>query len=244
MKHAIGYIRVSTIGQVVEGLSLEAQRAKVEAWCQLNDYQLVAVFEDAGISGKSMANRPGLRAALHTLAPGAALVAVSLSRLARSTTDMLHIGATIEKRGADLVSLSEKLDSTSAAGKMLFRLFAVLNEFERDRTAERTTAILRHKRAKREVYGRTPFGFKEVAGHLVEVPEEAAIVSEMHTLRTQGRSLRAIAATLNARGIRPKQGGAAWYAETVKSVLHRHTTDLTLFPRPAVDLGYQAVCQA
>ena len=47
MQKAIGYIRVSTQGQADEGVSLEAQRAKIRAWCELNDAELVAVFEDA-----------------------------------------------------------------------------------------------------------------------------------------------------------------------------------------------------
>ncbi len=51
MQKAIGYIRVSTQGQADEGVSLEAQRAKIRAWCELNDAELVAVFEDAGLSG-------------------------------------------------------------------------------------------------------------------------------------------------------------------------------------------------
>ena len=64
MQKAIGYIRVSTQGQADEGVSLEAQRAKIRAWCELNDAELVAVFEDAGLSGASMKGREGLDAAL------------------------------------------------------------------------------------------------------------------------------------------------------------------------------------
>ena len=59
MTTAIGYIRVSTDGQAQDGVSLDAQRAKIEAWCSLNDYELTAVHVDAGISGKSALNRPG-----------------------------------------------------------------------------------------------------------------------------------------------------------------------------------------
>ncbi len=81
---AIGHIRVSTQGQADEGISLEAQKAKIEAWCTVNDYSLVDVFVDVGISGKDM-NRDGLLAALKAVDKGAALVAYSLSRLSRST---------------------------------------------------------------------------------------------------------------------------------------------------------------
>ena len=95
MQKAIGYIRVSTQGQADEGVSLSAQRAKIEAWCIANDMELAAVFEDAGISGGSMAGRDGLHAAMKATTKGMALVAYSISRLARSTKDMLAIAGAI-----------------------------------------------------------------------------------------------------------------------------------------------------
>ena len=76
MASAIGYIRVSTEGQAQDGVSLDAQRAKIEAWCVLNDYTLTAVYVDAGISGKNC-NRPGLQAALSDCGTGDAMVAYS-----------------------------------------------------------------------------------------------------------------------------------------------------------------------
>jgi site-specific DNA recombinase len=66
------------------------------------------------------------------------LVVYSLSRLTRSTTDMLHVSELMEQRGVDLVSLTEKINTISAAGKMVFRMLSVLNEFERDLVSERT----------------------------------------------------------------------------------------------------------
>ena len=64
MQKVVGYIRVSTAGQAQNGASLEAQRAKIAAWCSLNDGELVALFEDAGISGGGMDKRDGLQEAL------------------------------------------------------------------------------------------------------------------------------------------------------------------------------------
>ena len=107
MKQAIGYVRVSTEQQASEGVSLEAQRAKIEHWCKANDYELVNVYVDAGISGKSMDKRPGLLDALKSLKKGMALVSYSLSRLARSTKDALSIGEAVAKKKSDMVSLTE-----------------------------------------------------------------------------------------------------------------------------------------
>src|SRR6185436_2047389 len=88
LPRAVGYCRVSHILQATEGVSLEAQRYKITAWATAHGYQLVQVFEDAGISGFKANNRAGLQSALDlTCSLKAALVVYSLSRLARSTRD-------------------------------------------------------------------------------------------------------------------------------------------------------------
>ena len=220
MQKAIGYIRVSTQGQAEEGVSMAAQRAKIEAWCIANDMELVAVFEDAGISGVSMAGRDGLHAAMKATTKGMALVAYSISRLARSTKDMLDISETLDRKGADLVSLTEKLDTTTAAGRMVFKMLAVLADFERDQIGERTKMALAHKKANGEVYAPVPFGYEAIEGRLVTVKREAKIVGEILAMREAGASFAAIADTLNERGIEGKRGGR-WFASTVRYMVNR-----------------------
>lgn len=220
MNRAIGYIRVSTESQATEGVSLSAQRARIAAWCHANDYELVAVFEDAGISGASMGRREGLQAAMKAASKGMALVSYSISRLARSTRDMLELADRLERQGADLVSLTEKIDTTSAAGRMVFRMLAVLSEFERDLVGERTKAALAHKKAKGEKYGPVPFGFQEVEGRLVEVRREAQAVAEIIRMRERGLAYREIADRLNTDGVTGKRGGQ-WHASTVRYVINR-----------------------
>ena len=68
---AWGYCRVSSEGQAVEGVSLDAQRARIEAWCAARGAILVDILVDAGISGYRKENRPGLKAASPPSAPGA-----------------------------------------------------------------------------------------------------------------------------------------------------------------------------
>jgi len=222
---AIGYIRVSTTGQAVDGVSLEAQRAKIAAWCLANGYELAAVHVDAGLSGKRADNRPGLQKALEAAskARGAALVVYSLSRLARSTKDAIAIAERLDKAGADLVSLSERIDTTSAAGKMVFRMLAVLAEFERDLVSERTMAALAHKAGLGERIGEIPFGWQLGADGvaLVENAAEQAILADIRELRAAGWTYRAIAAELSARGIVTKKGKANWTHQSVASILSR-----------------------
>lgn len=215
---AIGYVRVSTEEQATEGVSLEAQRNRIAAWCELNGYRLAEVFIDAGISGKRADNRPALQAALSAVKAGGALVVYSLSRLARSTKDTIAIGERLERTGADLVSLSERIDTTTAAGKMVFRMLAVMAEFERDVIAERTTTAMRHKRAQGERVGRVPFGFDLDADGVTLRRNEAeqrvlAVVAE---LRGRGMTLRGIADELTRRGIPTKSGATRWTHSTIQ----------------------------
>ncbi len=218
---AIGYLRVSTEGQAVEGVSLDAQRAKIEAWATANEYNLVAVFEDAGISGSGMTKRPGLQEALDAAcAQNAALVVYSLSRLARSTKDALAISERLDKAGADLVSLSEKIDTTTAAGKMVFRMLAVLAEFERDLVSERTTAALQHMKAKGQRVGTVPYGYRVGDdGATLEAHEgEQQIVSTIHQLRRGGMTLAGIRDELNVRGIENRKGKTVWSLSTLHKI--------------------------
>ena len=220
MRKAIGYIRVSTEQQVDEGVSLEAQKAKIVAWCKANDYDLANVFMDAGISGKSMDKRTGLADALKAVKKDMVLVVYSLSRLARSILDTLSIANGINKAGADLVSLTERIDTTGAMGKMMFHLMAAFNQLERDVTSERTKAALQHKKAKGEKYSTTPFGDEAIEGRVIEVKAEAQIVANIMQQRQSGSTLVEIATHLNASGIQGKKGGK-WHASTVRYLINR-----------------------
>ena len=221
MKQAIGYTRVSTEQQANEGVSLDAQRAKIAAWCAAHDYELVQVFVDAGISGKKMDNRPELLKARAAVKKGMALVAYSLSRLARSTKDLILISEEVAKKNGDLVSLSEQIDTTTAAGKMMFQMLAVLSEFERNLTAERTKGALQHKKATGQKYtNQTPYGFEAIEGRLVQVQQEAEIVAEIQAARSSGNTLQSIADGLNGRNI-PTKTGKQWAPATIHLLLKR-----------------------
>jgi site-specific DNA recombinase len=230
---AVGYCRVSTDGQATEGVSLDAQRARIAAWSDANGYRLADVFTDAGLSGKRADNRPGLQAALVDVCrSGGALVVYSLSRLARSTRDAIAIAERLDKAGADMVSLTEKIDTTTAAGKMVFRLLAVLNEFERDLASERTRAALAHKRTRNERTGGVPFGWRLVDptarkkdALMVEVPDEQAALACIGEWRAAGRTLREIAAQLTADGVPTKKLRGAWTHQAVGKIVARLPID-------------------
>ena len=129
---AIGYIRVSTDEQAREGISLENQRAKIEAYCQLNDLELVEILEDAGKSGKDL-NREGMQALMDRIRARSvdAVIVYKLDRLSRRVRDTLSLMDLIEKRSVAFHSITEKIDTKTAMGKFFLNIMASMNQWER-----------------------------------------------------------------------------------------------------------------
>ena len=100
---AIGYIRVSTEEQAATGISLDAQRAKIEAYATLKDLELVGIVEDAGKSAKDL-KRPGVQQVLDMARRKAvdAVIIIKLDRMFRCTVDALNTAQDFDRRGAAL----------------------------------------------------------------------------------------------------------------------------------------------
>lgn len=143
MNQRIGYARVSTDDQ-----NLNLQRdALAKAGCNV-------IYEEA-VSGKS-AVRHELEQCLKSLREGDTLVVWRLDRLGRSLPDLVQIITNLEQRGVSFESLTERIETNSATGKLVFHVFAALAEFERGLIRERTQAGLAAARARGRAGGRKP----------------------------------------------------------------------------------------
>ena len=112
-------------------------------------------------------DRPELNKMLAALGPGDTVVMVELSRLGRSTKDLLNIVDIIHDKGAHFRSLNEVwLDTTTPWGQLIFTLFAAMSQFERDLTVERTKSGLRAAAARGRVGGR-PSKKEDIAAAVV-----------------------------------------------------------------------------
>ncbi len=139
----IGYARVSTDDQILT-LQIDALlRAGI-------DRQRIYQEQVSGISTK----RPQLAEALKALRPGDLLVCWRLDRLGRSVPELIRIMDDLQKRGIGFRSLSESIDTTTAAGKMVFHMLAAFAEFERNLISERTKAGMKAARARGHRGGR------------------------------------------------------------------------------------------
>jgi Site-specific recombinases, DNA invertase Pin homologs len=208
MNKAIGYIRVSTEEQAAHGISLDAQRAKIEDYALTKDLELVGIVEDAGKSAKDL-RRPGVQEVLARANKGEvdSVIIVKLDRMFRNTVDALNTARDFDKKGIALHSISESLDTQSAMGKFFFTLTAALAEMERGLIGERTKSALARKRERGEkTGGYVPFGYDNVDGALVENEAEQRTLASIYKMRAQGMSYQSIADHLNGKGIPTKKG--------------------------------------
>jgi DNA invertase Pin-like site-specific DNA recombinase len=148
---AIGYVRVSTDRQAEQGVSLEAQEAKIRAMATVQGADLDEVIVDGGESAKSL-NGPGLQRLLALINAGKvqAVIVAKLDRLARSVKDLCGLLELFEKRKVALISVAESLDTGSAAGRLVITIMAAVSQWEREAIGERTRDALTHKRPQGE----------------------------------------------------------------------------------------------
>lgn len=199
------------------------QRERIVAWCIANGYELEAMFVET-MSGGRTTNRPEVQKAIALACKvRGVLVVFSLSRLARSVRDTLAIAERLDKAGANLASLTERIDTNSALGKMVFRLLSTLNEFEKDQLSERTENAMRHLRnANRRISTRIPLGYDLATDGQTLIPNagEQASIARIGSMRASGLSYAAIAGMLSESGVATKTGGR-WHASTVRAILER-----------------------
>ena len=216
MTKAIIYSRYSPRPSAEECKSIEKQVAKCRAFCELRDLEVLQVFEEngengVGVSGASMVNRPKLKQALElTCQNKGVLVVFSLTRLVRNVKDAIIIAETLNNSGANLVSLNEMIDTTTAMGMAFFQIVAVFGQLERALTAERTSVAMKYYQSNGRKMSRScPYGMMDdpdKPGYMVENPLELAIIARVQCLRSEGLNYSQISRLLAEEGHKQRNG--------------------------------------
>jgi site-specific DNA recombinase len=222
----VGYTRVSTEEQAEGGVSLDVQPKKIKQFAELHELNLIEIVEDAGVSGKTI-DRPGLGRVLKLLDSGKAqgVIVAKLDRLTRSVGDLAYLLDRYfgDRKKHKLFSLSESIDTTTAAGEMMLNLLVTVAQWERKTIVERTQQAMDHKRSQGQRISRfIPYGSR-LAGDgttLVPCQVEQEVIHVMKTQRRLGKSSRDIAESLNREAI-PSRGGGTWSHRTILKVLGR-----------------------
>ena len=181
---AIGYIRVSTEMQAEGGVSLDAQRSSISQYCQLYELDLVDIEADEGLSGKTL-DRPALERAFQRMEDGEAemLVIVKLDRLTRSVHDL---GILLERYFSEgkfnLTSVNERIDTTSASGRLTLNILLSFAQFEREIIGERIRDKVAAQKRKGKWTGGVP-----VLGYDVDRsgPSPRLVVNDREARRTR-----------------------------------------------------------
>lgn len=218
----IAYVRASTEDQTI---TLDAQRAKLDAYAALYDLTIVETIVDQE-SAKSL-NRDGLQRALAMLKSGKAdgIAILKLDRLTRSVADWQTLidGYFGERAGKQLFSVQDSIDTRTAAGRLVLNVLLSVAQWERETIGERTRDALRHKIAQNQRVGKVRFGYDlaEDGTSLVANEVEQNALGLIQKLRQSGLSLRGIAAELTARGVATKERRGTWTHSAVATILKR-----------------------
>lgn len=185
----VAYCRVSTQEQAAEGFSIEGQADRLRAYAEFNELGDVMVVTDPGLSGKNL-DRPGLQKVLGMVADGHVdhVLVWRLDRLSRDLGDLLLLADTFGNANVALHSFSEKIDLSSATGRMFYSVLGAFAQFYREQLSENVRMGSAQAVREGKWINRPKTGYDLVEGELVP-NGMAPIIRQIFRLRADGASL-------------------------------------------------------
>ena len=202
------YIRVSSVEQREEGLSLEVQERRLVKYANDKDWLVFKIYRDEGKSGTDIKGRKAFQELLNDSKKNkfSAVLVTKLDRAFRSVKDALRTIEDFNKLGIDLISLTENIDTTSAMGKVMFTMISAFAQFERDITSDRVKDVQKDKIERGILPGKAPFGYKpiirdkKVVGFTIH-QKEAEIVQDAFLMASTRHSYKEIC---KKHGLKPQ----------------------------------------
>jgi site-specific DNA recombinase len=237
MRQAVIYTRFSPRPNAGDCQSCEFQEQKAREYCEYQGLDVLDVFRDKAASGKSATEkaRPGLNKALTLVTRHRAiLVCYNMARLSRSVKDLCAIVDRLQKRSANLVLVTDQIDTTTPMGRFFLHLMACVAQLERETTGEHTRAVLLAKQKNGYLVSRAPpFGFKlapecdwelhpETGKKIRKIildHEEQETIALVRRLHRERYSLQAICYELIRLGRKPR--GKTWHRTSIKRILNK-----------------------
>lgn len=200
------YTRVSTTLQT-DGYSLEAQKSRMKAYVEYNDFEIVGEYEDAGKSGKSIEGRVAFNKMMDDIKSGkdgvSFVLVFKLSRFARNAADVLLTLQIMQDYGVNLICVEDGIDSSKDAGKLMISVLSAVAEIERENIRVQTMeGRIQKAREGKWNGGFAPYGYQLVDGKLKINEEEAKairIIFDQYTHTTMGAN--GVAKYLENQGI-------------------------------------------
>jgi len=190
------YARVSTQEQATENTSMASQEGQLTAYCQMRGWTIINSYVDPGFTGKN-GDRPGLKQLLADARIGLfdKVLVCKLDRLARSLRLLMDVEAELKEYEVSLTSIRESVDTSNGTGKMVFQLFGMVAEWDRDNIIERCKngRIQRYKSGC-WAGGKPTFGYSydKTTRKLVINEDQAKIVRLIFNGYNSGKSIKAM----------------------------------------------------
>ena len=204
------YTRVSTTMQI-DGYSLDAQKTKMKAFCDYNEYEIAGEYEDAGKSGKSIEGRVSFNQMMEDIKSGkdgvSYVLVFKLSRFGRNAADVLATLQVMQDFGVNLICVEDGIDSSKDSGKLMISVLSAVAEIERENILVQTMEGRKQKaREGKWNGGFAPYGYELVNGELQIAEDEAEIIRLIYDkfIHTN-MGISAIAAWLNQHGYKKKK---------------------------------------
>lgn len=224
------YCRVSTTEQAEEGYSIDEQNIKIREYCEKEGHEIYNLYEDRGISGKNITNRPGIKQLLNDATNNKfdLVVVWKLNRISRKLLDILNIVELLNKHNIVFRSLTEKFETETPSGKLQLNIMGAIGEFERETIAENVKMGLLARAREGRWNGGVVLGYD-----LIELPnegrkrkntrleineKEASTVRRIFELYSQGHGYKAVVNRVNKEGYKTKRN-LEFSVNTVKEIL-------------------------
>jgi len=250
------WIRVSTEDQA-KGESPEHHEERARSYAKSRGWTVAEVYDLAGQSGKAVMQHPEAKRMMKDVERGhiTGLVFSKLARLSRNRRELEDFSDFFRKHDADLISLSEAIDTSTAGGRMFFHLLGVFAQWEREEITERVNAsVLTRAKLGKSINGSAPYGYEWKDRKLVVKTEEAVIRRKAYELFVTHRRKGFVARELNAAGYRTREG-SIWRDMSIARILGessakglyvfntmRQTGDWRTEPKPESEWG-KVVCE-
>ena len=171
------YTRVSTAMQI-DGYSLDAQKARMKAFAEFNNYEIAGEYEDAGKSGKSIEGRLQFHQMMDDIKAGkdgvSFVLVFKLSRFGRNAADVLSTLQVMQDFGVNLICVEDGIDSSKDAGKLMISVLSAVAEIERENIRVQTMeGRIQKAREGKWNGGFAPYGYRLMNG-MLEINEEEA----------------------------------------------------------------------